>query len=98
MFYISKFIAMLDFKLKMFFVMYRDVPLPTRREFRDSFKKKHGEFQYLEELIIMIEKFQIKKYGTTLARGELLVHNTEEERKKAKQAAASAKRRRLNKG
>ena len=92
------FITMLDFKLKMFFAMYSDVPLPTRREFRDNFKKKHGEFQYLEELIIMIEKFQIKKYGTTLARGELLVHNTAEERKKAKQAVASAKRRRINKG
>ena len=38
----------------------------TRNLFRVEFIKRHGEFKYLEELIRMIEDYQINKYGTTL--------------------------------
>lgn len=55
-----------EFKLNMFFIMYKDKPLPNRDEFRRNFKKKYGQYQYLEELIRMIEQYQFKKYGQTL--------------------------------
>lgn len=55
-----------EFKLNMFFIMYKDKALPNRDEFRKNFKKKYGQYQYLEELIRMIEQYQFKKYGQTL--------------------------------
>ena len=55
-----------DFKLKFYFNIYKDKPLSSRAEFRIRFKKLHGEFKRLEELIKNIENYQIKKYGTTL--------------------------------
>lgn len=57
----------LEFQLNMYFTEYKDKPLPNRDEFRKNFKKKHGKFQYLEELIKMIEEHQMKKYGETLS-------------------------------
>ena len=55
-----------EFKLNLYFDKYKNKPLPNRNEFRKEFKKKHGNFKYLEELILMIEKYQIKKFGRTL--------------------------------
>lgn len=55
-----------EFKLKFYFTLYKDRALPNRQKFRYNFKKHHGKFKYIEELIIMIERYQIKKYGTTL--------------------------------
>lgn len=59
---------MLDFKLKLLFNMYKDKSLPNREKFRAKIKKKHPNFPYVEELILMIEKYQLKKYGQTLPR------------------------------
>ena len=50
-----------DFKLKFYFNIYKDKPLSSRAEFRIRFKKLHGEFKMLEELIKNIENYQIKK-------------------------------------
>ena len=36
---------MLEFKLNVYFEMYKDLPLPNRKEFREKFRKKHGKFQ-----------------------------------------------------
>lgn len=55
-----------DFKLELYFQKFKDKPLPTRDEFRCKFKKKYGELENIEQLIMKIEKYQIKKYGQTL--------------------------------
>ena len=55
-----------EFKLNFYFNLYKDKCLPNRDTFRKNFKKEHGNFKYLEELIRMIEDYQINKYGTTL--------------------------------
>lgn len=73
---------MSEFKLQFYFNLYRDKSLPNREEFRKNFKKNYGEFQYIEELIKMIEEYQIKKYGETLHNGKLIDHRTREERRK----------------
>lgn len=57
---------MTEFKLEFYFNLYKDRPISTREEFRIKFKKTHGEFEYINELLVMIERYQIKKYGTTL--------------------------------
>lgn len=58
---------MLDFKLNYYFEKMKDISFTSRQEFRIIFKKKYGKFQYLEELIKMIEEYQIKKYGCRIA-------------------------------
>ena len=55
-----------DFKMRVYFNLYKDLPLPNRHEFREKFKKKHKDFKEIEELIYKIEEYQIKKYGTLL--------------------------------
>lgn len=56
----------LDFKLNYYYYKYKDTPLPNSDEFRKRFKKEHGNFQYLNELIVMIINYQVKTYGQTL--------------------------------
>lgn len=69
----------LDFKLQFYFNLYKDKGMPNRAEFRNNFKKSHGEFAYVEELIIMIERYQIKKYGCTLTNGKRYTYKSREE-------------------
>ena len=69
-----------EFKLNFYFNLYKDKALPNRDEFRKNFKKNYGNFQYIEELIRMVEKYQMKKYGETLHDGKLIEHRTSEER------------------
>lgn len=57
-----------DFKLNLYFNMYKDYPIGSRDDFRFMFRKKHGKFHYLPELIIMIERYQVEKYGVTIWR------------------------------
>lgn len=71
-----------EFKLQFYFNLLKDKPLPSREKFRGSFKRKYGEFQYIEELILMIEKYQLKKYGTTLAMDDYEERRTREERER----------------
>ena len=56
----------LDFKLNYYYYKYKDTPLPSSEEFRKNFKKREYDFPYLNELIIMIINYQVKKYGMTL--------------------------------
>ena len=79
----------------MYFEMYKDLPLPNRDMFRKTFKKKHGKFQYLEELIIMIEEHQLKKYGETLS--SFIKVRSREEAKKIHFKANARDKRRLGK-
>lgn len=55
-----------DFKLQFYFNLYKDKAFVTRNLFRANFKRHHGDFEQLEELIKIIEQYQIKKYGCTL--------------------------------
>ena len=52
-----------DFKLQFYFNLYKDKAMITRNLFRVEFIKRHGEFKYLEELIRMIEDYQIVGQG-----------------------------------
>jgi hypothetical protein len=54
------------FKLEYYFAIYKDKPFRNRDVFRENFRKKHGDFKYLNELIEKIEKYQVKKYGRCL--------------------------------
>lgn len=79
----------------MYFEMYKDLPLPNRDEFRKNFKKKHGKFQYLEEVIKMIEDYQFEKYGQTLS--NYIKTRTKEEAKRLHYKANARDKRRLGK-
>lgn len=57
---------MLDFKLNYYFEKYKDYPIPQVKEFREKFIKENGKFTYFRELVIMIQKYQIKKYGAII--------------------------------
>ena len=88
---------MLEFKLNMYFEEFKEMPLGSRDNFRKKFKKKYGNFQYLEELIVMIERYQFKKYGTTLERSDYTSIRTMEEAKKISQRSRNRERKRLGK-
>ena len=55
-----------EFKLNLYFNMYKDGPVGSRDNFRAKFIKKHGKYQYLPELIYMIERYQYEKFGMTI--------------------------------
>lgn len=55
-----------EFKLNLYFNMYKNYPIGSRDKFRSRFRKKHGKFHYLPELILMIEEYQKNKYGQTI--------------------------------
>lgn len=84
---------MIEFQLNMYFEMYKDLPLPNRDEFRKNFKKKHGDFIYLNQLIFDIERYQFKKYGTTL--NNYIKDMTKEDRRRANRNERQRLRRRL---
>lgn len=56
----------IDFKLNYYYHKYKDTPLPNSDEFRKRFKRDHGKFLYLNELILMIINYQVKTYGQTI--------------------------------
>lgn len=58
--------AEMDFKLKLYFNMYKDSPIIRRSYFKSKFIKKHGKFEYLPELIYMIEKYQLQKFNSLI--------------------------------
>ena len=55
---------MYEFKLNYYFEVFKDAPFDNRKKFRERFIKKFGKFQFLEELIIIVKRYQIKKYGS----------------------------------
>ena len=57
---------MWEFKLNYYFEKYKDTPFSNRQNFKRNFIKNHGEFKYLNELIINIEKYQIEKFGNKI--------------------------------
>ena len=57
---------MLDFKLNYYFEMLKDKPFKNTKVFKSEFIKQYGNFECLNELVIMITNYQIKKYGYSL--------------------------------
>lgn len=53
----------MNFKLNYYFQLYKDSPVINRQKFRAEFIKKHGRFSYLNDLVLMMEQYQFKKYG-----------------------------------
>lgn len=56
-----------EFKLNYYFNLYKDQAFVSNTEFKFKFIKKHGNFKYLNELAIMINKYQVRKYKQNLA-------------------------------
>lgn len=57
---------MKEFKLNCYFAMYKDVGISNKSKFRNLFEKKHGTYDEMSNLIRMIDRYQISKYGQTL--------------------------------
>jgi len=55
-----------DFKLNLYFQMYKDTPIINRHQFTYNFRKKHGKFNCMSELAFMIEEYQREKYGNLI--------------------------------
>lgn len=66
---------MLEFKLQYYFEEYKDSSVTSYTKFREEFKKKHNDFELFKELYIMIQKYQLKKYGTLLGTGKYTDRN-----------------------
>ena len=66
---------MLEFKLNTYFEMYKNSVVISSPKFKEAFIKKHGEFELLNELVIMIQKYQYKTYGDLLATGKVIKRN-----------------------
>lgn len=62
---------MLEFKLNYYFEKYKNYPLSSSTKFKVEFVKNNGEFQLLNELIVMIQRYQIEKYGEVLEHGSI---------------------------
>lgn len=62
---------MLDFKLQYYFELYKDTSCSSSTKFKVNFIKKHGEFSMLPELVVMIQRYQLKKYGEVLEDGNI---------------------------
>lgn len=73
------YMSRMDFKLQWFFTEYKDKPIGNREEFRNNFRKKYGDFQYLNELIKSIEDYQIEKYGSSVSRSNFVAFRTSKE-------------------
>lgn len=55
-----------DFKLNYYFNLYKDTRSRNRKYFKYIFELNHGPYDKLDELMSMIEHYQIKKYGQML--------------------------------
>lgn len=59
----------LEFKLNYYYYKYRNYYIINSEEFRRMFiKKEKYRFALLNELIVMINRYQVKRYGYSLAR------------------------------
>lgn len=71
-----------EFKLQFYFNLYKDKPFVNGVTFRKRFERMHGKFESINKLIVMIENYQIKKYGRILDDGFKSLHQRPERVKK----------------
>lgn len=57
---------MLEFKLNYYFNKYKDTCIIKTSKFKNEFIKKEGKFELMNELIVMIQRYQYNKYGEIL--------------------------------
>lgn len=88
---------MLNFKLNYYFEKYKDTSIVSRDNFRQRFRKENGKFKDIEKLIVKIEKYQIKKYGTGIDRSDFIPSRNKVERDKVNNNYRAKHRRRLGK-
>lgn len=86
----------LNFKLNYYFEKYKDKSLNSNEDFRLKFIKENGKFEYLNELILMINRYQVKKYGCNL-NNYVSNYKSNEQIIKEKRNANLRSRRRLGK-
>lgn len=60
---------MLEFKLQYYFEKYKDTCVISAPKFKNTFTKKEGEFELLNELLVMIQRYQISKFGDLVTSG-----------------------------
>ena len=58
---------MLEFKLNYFFEKYKNASVISSPKFKEAFIKKE---ELLNELLVMIQRYQIKKYGDLVTTGK----------------------------
>ena len=46
-----------DFKLQFYFEMLKDKPFKNTKVFKSEFIKQYGNFEYLNELVVMITNY-----------------------------------------
>lgn len=64
---------MLEFKLNYYFELLKDTPAVSASRFKDEFVRKYGKFELLNELVIMIQRYQLNKYGNLLESGNFIL-------------------------
>lgn len=71
-----------DFKLKYYFEVYKDMPMINCMDFKSKFIKKHGNFKYLPELLVMINKYQVSNYGENISNPSNILTLEEKDRRR----------------
>lgn len=61
---------MLEFKLNYYFEKYKDCDILSSTKFKSKFEKENGKFELINELIVMIQKYQYKTYGNLIGAGK----------------------------
>lgn len=74
-----------EFKYNLYFTLYKDRPFINRERFRNTFKKEQGNYLYIKQLTLDIEKYQHKIYGQILPASNFIDVKSREERKKESQ-------------
>lgn len=86
---------MLEFKLNYYFEKLKDKAFKNSKDFKNKFKKKYGDFKYLNELFVMVNNYQAEKYGGCL--GTSFYRSSKQEHIKISNASNHRKRYRLGK-
>lgn len=61
--------TMLEFKLNLYFYLMRDNSFKNNQEIKFYFQRHYGYFELLNELVIMISRYQVNKWGQTKTDG-----------------------------
>lgn len=83
-----------EFQINYYYNMYKDEPLRNTKSFKAKFIKKHGDFKYLNEVILRINQYQVKKYGNGLIQFSdfMTDEQLERQRKNARLRASQSRR------
>lgn len=83
----------LEFKLNYYFEKYKDSSIISCSDFKRRFIKENGNFELLNELVIMINRYQVKKYGYNLTNFVKEYKSREDIKKEKRNSTARIERR-----